>query len=155
MKDLTTQIAAKDEQIAKIEEEKKTAGASIPELKAKVDEMTQQVAAIEGEKKTLTDKVKQQEGEIAQLRGVNGKVVLPAGLKGKVLVYEKNWNFVVLDIGRKDGAIENGELTVYRNTKLVGKVKLTAVNTRLAIANVLPQWSQLEIREGDTVIPAI
>jgi len=153
--DLVKQMAAKDEQIAKIEEEKKAAGASIPELKGKVDELTQQVAVIEGEKQTLTDKVKQQEGEIAQLKGSDGKVVLPTGLKGKVLVFEKNWNFVVIDIGKKDGAIANGELTVYRNTKLIGKVKLTsAINTHYAIADVLPQWSQMEIKEGDMVIPA-
>lgn len=156
VKDLATQLAAKEEQIAKAEEEKKKAGADIPALKAKVDELTQQVNAIEGEKKILDDKLKQKDAEIASLRGTGEKPVLPVGLRGKVLVYEKNWNFVVLNIGRKDGALENGEMTVYRNLKVVGKVKLTSVNTDLTVANVISGWSAgLQIQEGDMVIPSI
>lgn len=154
-KDLQTQIVSKDEKIAEVEKKLAEANAPIVELQTKVSELTQQVSAIEGEKKQLADKVKEQEAEISDLKGVGGdKVVLPAGLKGKVLVIEKNWNFVVIDLGRKDGVLENGELTVYRNLKFVGKVKVTAVNTRLCVANILPGWMKLDIQEGDVVIPA-
>jgi len=152
--DLTAQIASKDEKIAEYDKKIAEAGAPIEEMKAKIEDLNKQVAVIEGEKKQLADKVKQQEAEIADLKGVDGKVVLPAGLKGKVIVYNKSWNFVVIDLGRKDGALESGELTVFRNMKYVGRVKISAVNTKLCIANVLPEWSKLDLQPGDTVIPA-
>ncbi|MSR65469.1 MAG: hypothetical protein EXS18_06775 [Verrucomicrobiae bacterium] len=152
--DLTQQVAERDAKLADIDKKIAEAGAPIEELKGKINELTQQVTVIEGEKKTLSEKVKQQEVELAQLMGKDGRVVLPTGLRGKILVYEKNWNFVVLNVGKRDGAIENGELTVFRNTKIVGRIRLTAVNTHLAIANILPQWSKMEIQEGDQVIPA-
>ena len=81
-------------------------------------------------------------------------VPLPAALKGKVVVADPKWNFVVLNIGEDQGVKDSGELLVNRNGKLVAKVKVSTVQKDRSVANVLPGWQLGEVMEGDQVIPA-
>ena len=82
------------------------------------------------------------------------KVVMREGLKGKVIAVDPKWDFVVLNIGSDQGALERGELLVDRNGKLVAKLRLTSVERDRSIANILPEYHQAgtEVMEGDQVI---
>lgn len=82
------------------------------------------------------------------------RVRLPAALRGKVLVMDPKWNFVVLNVGEDQGVLEQGELLVNRNGKLVAKVKVRSVQKDRCIANILPGWQLGDVLEGDMVIPA-
>lgn len=82
------------------------------------------------------------------------KVRLPAGLKGKVLAVDPKWNFVVLNVGEEQGVLEQGELLINRNARLVAKVKIRSVEKNRCIANIMPGWQLGEVLEGDQVIPA-
>jgi hypothetical protein len=84
---------------------------------------------------------------------VDYKVPLPPGLSGKVLTVDPKWEFVVLDVGEKQGVLENGELLVNRSGRLVAKVKIRSVQADRCIANVLPGWKLGEVMEGDQVFP--
>jgi hypothetical protein len=79
-------------------------------------------------------------------------VPLPQGLKGKVLAVDPKYEFVVLDIGEKQGALARGKMLVSRSGKLVAKVRILSVQENHCIANVLPDWKQAEIMEGDVVV---
>ncbi len=79
---------------------------------------------------------------------------LPATLKGKILVADPKWDFVVLDVGEDQGALADGELLVSRNGKLVAKVRIQSVQKDRCIANVIPNWKLGEVMEGDLAIPA-
>jgi hypothetical protein len=81
-------------------------------------------------------------------------VFLPASLRGKVLVTDPKWNFVVLNVGENQGVLEYGEFLVNRNGKLVAKVMVRTVQKDRSIANVLPGWELGEVMEGDQIIPA-
>jgi hypothetical protein len=81
-------------------------------------------------------------------------VLLPADLKGQILVSDPKWEFVVLNVGEDQGVLENGQLLVNRDGKLVAKVKVTSVQKDRCIANVMPGWKLGEVMEGDQVIPA-
>lgn len=74
------------------------------------------------------------------------------GLKGKVMAVDPKWNFVVLNVGEKQGAQMNGLLLVSHLGKLVGKVKLSEVKEDRSVANVLPGWEVTNIQEGDEVL---
>ena len=80
------------------------------------------------------------------------EVKLPAGLKGNVLVADPKYEFVVLDIGEKQGVLEDGKLLVNRRGKLIAKVRVKSVQSDRCIANVLPGWKQEDIMEGDQVV---
>lgn len=79
---------------------------------------------------------------------------LPASLKGKVLVVDPRWEFVLLDVGENQGVLEDGELLVNRNGKLIAKVRVHGVLKDRCYANVLPGWKLGDLMEGDQVIAA-
>ena len=81
-------------------------------------------------------------------------VSAPANLKGKILVMDPKWDFVVLDIGEDQGVPENCEFLVSRNGQLVAKVVVRTVQKGSSIANLVPGWKLGEVVEGDQVIPA-
>ena len=58
---------------------------------------------------------------------------------------------MVLDIGSNDGVVENASMIIYRDGKLVGKLKVTSVEPSIAIADILADWQQTPPLEGDTV----
>jgi len=111
--------------------------------------------AITDEKKVLTRTVTRLQSQLNELIGTNNYVVtLPAGLKGKVVVVDPKWDFVVLNIGEDQGVLEDGELLVNRDGKLVAKVVVRSIEKDRCIANIVPGWKLGEVIEGDEVIPA-
>jgi cell shape-determining protein MreC len=106
------------------------------------------------EKKLLGQKIDRLTTELDRYRTPEKPVYLPASLKGKVLVTDPKWNFVVLNIGFDQGVKEYGELLVNRNGKLVAKVIIRSAQKDRCIANVIPGWQLGEVMEGDQVTPA-
>lgn len=95
------------------------------------------------------------ENEIFHLVGKGEHIVkLPARLRGKVLVADPKWDFVVLDVGEDQGVLEYGELLVNRDGKLIAKVIVRSVQKGRCVANVMPGWKLGDVTEGDQVIPA-
>jgi hypothetical protein len=107
------------------------------------------------ENKLLGQQIVKLKNELAIYKSPDTYVVpLPPDLRGKVIVNDPKWNFVVLNVGQDQGVLEYGELLVNRNGKLVAKVRVRSVQKDRSIANVLPGWQLGEILEGDQVIPA-
>ena len=90
----------------------------------------------------------------ARLEKYEGELKVPEmpPIKGKVIAVDPKWEFIVIDIGAEQGAQVRGELLVSRQGKLVAKVKLTSVEAKRSIANVISDWKQSDIMEGDAVI---
>jgi len=112
------------------------------------------VSTMETENKVLLQKVKRVENELAVYKTHDYVVPLPPNLRGKVLVADPKWNFVVLDVGEEQGVLQHGELLVNRNGKLVAKIRVSTVEKNRSVANVIPGWQLGEVMEGDQVIPA-
>jgi len=91
---------------------------------------------------------------LAKFIGPDTDIKLRADLKGKVIVVDPKWEFVVLDIGENQGAIQDGELLVSREGKLVAKIIIRNVQKDRSIANIIPGWKLGEMIEGDEVTPA-
>jgi hypothetical protein len=108
----------------------------------------------EEENKVLLKNVKKLQTRLALYEQEGYVVTLPASLKGKVLVADPKWNFVVLNVGENQGVLEHGELLVNRNGRLVAKIIVRSVQKDRCIANVLPGWELGAVMEGDQVIPA-
>jgi hypothetical protein len=107
------------------------------------------------EKVVLMRTITRLTNELVQFTGTGEYVVrLPAGLKGKILVVDPKWDFVVLNIGEDQGAIQDGEMLVSRDGKLVAKVVIRSVEKDRCIANIIPGWQLGEVIEGDEVTPA-
>jgi hypothetical protein len=84
--------------------------------------------------------------------GADAPVVLPTGLKGRVLAVDPKFDFVVLDIGDDQGVKERGEMMVSRQGKLIGKIRISSVQKDRSVASIIPAWKRGDVREGDQVI---
>ena len=113
-----------------------------------------EIAAINGEKTILERRLKAVTAQLDELIGTNNYVKLPADLRGKILVVDPKWEFVVLSIGGDQGAVPDGEMLVSREGKLVAKVIIRSVQKDRCIANIVPGWKLGELIEGDLVTPA-
>jgi multidrug resistance efflux pump len=100
------------------------------------------------------NKVKRLEARLGLYEGTNQVITLIAKLHGTIVKVDPRWDFVVLNIGGDDGAIENGEMLVSREGRLVAKVVIRTVEKKRCIANIVPGWKLGEVIEGDEVTPA-
>ncbi len=123
-------------------------------LSKEFKKLQEALAGVEGENKLLAKSLEKAKTELERFRDPNKKIFLKASCKGKILVTDPKWNFVVLDVGEDKGMKEYGEMLVNRNGKLVGKVIVRTVQKDRSIANLIPGWELGEVMEGDQVIPA-
>jgi predicted RNase H-like nuclease (RuvC/YqgF family) len=163
--DLTTQITAKTTEVTELDAKLKEAEAKLanattattttvtgpsPEDQAKMQEqetlITKLQADLEGSRAQLEDLRKKDGLRMAQQ--------MRKGLEGRVLAVNQAWNFVVLNLGDRNGVVGNAEMLVKRGTQLVGKVRITSVepSTSIAdiVANSVPRGAS--IQPGDNVI---
>jgi cell shape-determining protein MreC len=109
---------------------------------------------MQAENKLLGKRLVKVQTELDRFQDPNKPVYLRADLKGKVLVCDPKWNFVVLNVGEDQGVLEYGQLLVNRDGRLVAKVIVRSVQKDRCIANVMPGWELGPVMEGDLVIPA-
>jgi hypothetical protein len=108
--------------------------------------------ALGKKKMALTAQVAKMEARMQRDDLILGDVLeLPEGLKGNVVAVDPKYEFVVLDIGDKQGAFEDGQMLETRNGKLVAKIKITRVDSDRSVASVVPGWKLAEAMEGDQV----
>jgi hypothetical protein len=113
-----------------------------------------QIDAINEEKVVLGRTIGRLTTELRKFIGPETDVKLRADLKGKIIVVDPKWDFVVLDIGEDQGVLQDGELLVSREGRLVAKIIVRTVEKGRSIANVVPGWKLGEVIEGDEVSPA-
>ncbi len=113
-----------------------------------------EIEVVNGEKVVLMHTIGRLTNELAKYIGPDNVVKLRADLRGKIVVVDPKWDFVVLNIGEDQGVISDGELLVSRQGKLVGKVVIRSVEKDRSIANLVPGWKIGEMIEGDEVCPA-
>ncbi|MGA3164440.1 MAG: hypothetical protein ABSD77_09660 [Verrucomicrobiota bacterium] len=110
--------------------------------------------AVKEENVVLQRAVSRLNNQLAGFVGTNYVVKLRANLEGKIVAVDPKWNFVVLNVGEDQGVLEDGEMLVSRNGKLVAKVIVRSVQKDHSIANVVPNWRLGDVIEGDEVTPA-
>ena len=112
------------------------------------------IEAINEEKIVLERLANHYKTQLEALVGQDTTVKLRADLRGKIMVVDPKWDFVVLNIGQDQGVLEDGELLVSRDGRLVAKVVVRSLEKDRCIANIVPGWKLGEMIEGDEVSPA-
>jgi len=101
---------------------------------AKMKEQQQVVESLQ-KKQTETEQHAQQlEQEEARRKTA---VSLP-GLEGKVVAVNPSWNFVVLNVGDRQGIVMNSTLVVKRGGNSVARLRVTSVEPATSIADIVP-----------------
>jgi septal ring factor EnvC (AmiA/AmiB activator) len=128
-----------------------------PEQEKKLKEVQSQLEEKKQIETTLTAKVNDLTAQVktfedaAQMRE---KAINKPGLAGKVLAVNPGWNFVVLNIGDKEGVALNSSLLIKRGDTMVAKVHVTTVAPTTSIADIVPGvgGKQFHVQPGDVVI---
>jgi outer membrane murein-binding lipoprotein Lpp len=73
-------------------------------------------------------------------------------LEGKVLVVNKDYNFVVINLGIQQGIRLNDVFSVYHKEKYIGDIKVEKLHDSMAAAGFISEHIKDEIAEGDKVV---
>jgi len=128
-------------------------------------EKTKQAA--EAEQKRLMQKTVELEGKVAQLTAKNkaangggpaggggGNAGTKKAVSGTVVAVNEGWNFVVVDLGDRNGVTPETQLAVQRKGKVVANLKVTEVRPKHVSAGV--EYAEGSHKDkvllGDTVV---
>jgi len=164
--DLTAQLEAKTKEVEALNEQLKKLlttpeggkvdiaelTRAIDELKATVIKLTTELAEARAMNDSLTKQVKVADDKVAVLeiyKKSRELGLMRKGTTGRIIAVNPGWNFVVLNIGDKQGAVQNGVMLVVRNGEPIAKIRITSVEPSTAIADILPN----SLRKGITIQP--
>ena len=179
--DLQAKLEASQQEIASLQkraEEAKDAngpvtagspaeGAQTADLRSQVDDLHRQLDSAEKEKAFLAEKIQVTQERSAQPKegkkrreavSVPRESVAPrrTGVRGTVLAYNQAYNFVVLNLGARNGVETNSEMIVLREGTLIGKIRISSVEPATAIGDIITDSLArgVQVQPGDTVIYA-
>lgn len=169
--ELQAKLQANETEIAELRKKIEDAGSGelIPstlpappasELQAQLEEAKQQLDTAEREKEFLTEKLRggtperPVQIETEKKRRVAGGG--PPGVRGTVLAVNQAYNFVVLNLGGRQGIEANSEMLVLRGGTLIGKIRVSSVEPATAIGDIITNSLArgVQVQPGDTVIYA-
>lgn len=76
-----------------------------------------------------------------------------SSLQGQVIVVNREYDFIVVNLGSNQGLALGQEFQVVRGDQVLGRVKVEKVYDELSAAAILPNSNKDAIREGDAVRP--
>jgi predicted nuclease with TOPRIM domain len=166
--DLQNKLKATQDQVSRLQTEVQEAAAkpsdnpgapSAQELQAQLDDARHQLESAERENSFLSKKIETAQDHTVQLeeeRKRRGPSVTKAGVRGIVLAVNQAYNFVVLNLGGRQGVEPNAEMLVFRDGTLIGKLRVSSVEPSTAIGDImttsLPRGVQ--VQAGDVVVYA-
>jgi cob(I)alamin adenosyltransferase len=169
--DLQTKLQAAQAEVATIQHQINPAagttapdganpGAASPtELQAQLDEARKQLENAERENVFLSEKIKgtqEKADQINQERKRRQTAVGRAGIRGTILAVNQAYNFVVLNLGGRQGVEPNAEMLVMRDGTLIGRIRISSVEPSTAIGDVVTNSLErgVQVQPGDIVVYA-
>ncbi len=135
------------------------AAGSTPELQAQLDDARHQLDSAEKEKAFLSEKLQTTQERSTQPQEEKKRRetgVRRTGARGTVLAVNQAYNFVVLNLGTRQGVEPNSEMLVLREGTLIGKIRISSVEPATAIGDIITNSLArgVQVQPGDTVIYA-
>jgi hypothetical protein len=161
-----TEIAELRKRIAEVEKKPPATDAapstaSATDLQAQLEEARKQLDAAEREKALLSDKIKATRERTTTQTVETEKKKRPAaggnpGIRGTVLAVNQAYNFVVLNLGGRQGVEPNSEMLVLRGGSFIGKIRISSVEPATAIGDIITSSLArgVQVQPGDTVVYA-
>jgi len=165
--DLQAKLQANETEIANLQkqiDEAKPASAnpgapSKMELQAQLDDARRQLDSAEREKAFVSDKLQSLQARSSQLEEEKKRRAVGAGkvgVRGAVLAVNQAYNFVVLNLGARQGVEPNSEMLVLRDGSFIGKIRISSVEPATAIGDIITSTLArgVQVQPGDIVIYA-
>jgi hypothetical protein len=139
------------------------ATASAADLQSQVDDLRRQLDSAEKEKAFLSEKLRDVQDRADQPKegkkrreAVRETAPRRTGLRGTILAVNQAYNFVVLNLGTRHGVESNAEMLVLRDGALIGKIRISSVESATAIGDIVTNSLAhgAQMQPGDNVIYA-
>ena len=132
---------------------------SMNELQAQLDEARKQLESAERENSFLSEKIRNAQDQSTQLeeeRKRRGPTSTRSGVRGTVLAVNQAYNFVVLNLGGRNGVEPNAEMLVFRDGTVIGKIRVSTVEPSTAIGDIVTGSLArgVQVQPGDVVVYA-
>ena len=142
------------------------------DLQSQVDDLRHQLDGAEKEKALLAEKLQDAQQRPTQVKEApktetrkrretasvqrESSSSHRAGVHGAVLAYNQAYNFVVLNLGARNGVEPNSEMLVLRDGTLIGKIRISSVEPATAIGDIMTNSLArgVQVQPGDSVIYA-
>lgn len=72
---------------------------------------------------------------------------------GRVLSVDMDADFVIINLGTKDGLQLGHLFSVYRGKEYLGDIRVTRVQAEMSAADLIPPFSSRKVRKNDQIIP--
>lgn len=105
-------------------------------------------AAVASKKEPVKKAVKQPKEQVAK----QPKEQVAISLGGKVLVVNKEYNFIVISLGSRDGVKPGDIFGLYQGSRYLGDVKVAKTHDSMSAADFLTSSIKDAVREGDKVV---
>jgi hypothetical protein len=167
--ELQAKLQANESEVATLQKRIEEAGAkpsdsnpgapSTNELQAQLDETRRLLDSAEREKTFLAEKLRNTKERSTQLEEeVKRRDTSAArlGVRGTILAVNQAYNFVVLNLGGRQGVEANSEMLVLRSGTLIGKIRISSVEPSTAIGDIVTSSLArgVQVQPGDIVIYA-
>ena len=141
-------------------------------LQSQLDDLRRQLDGAEKEKALLAEKLQDAQQRPAQVKEApkgetrkrretasvqrESSSSRRAGVHGTVLAYNQAYNFVVLNLGARNGVESSSEMLVLRDGTLIGKIRISSVEPATAIGDIITNSLArgVQVQPGDSVIYA-
>ncbi|HEX8281732.1 MAG TPA: hypothetical protein VF551_10155 [Chthoniobacterales bacterium] len=127
------------------------------DLQTQLEETRRQLDSAEREKQLLAERIRSSEprGNAPEAPRRRAATTNP-GVRGTVLAVNQAYNFVVLNLGGRQGVEANTEMLVLRGGTLIGRIRVSSVEPATAIGDIITSTLArgVQVQPGDTVIYA-
>ncbi len=179
--DALSAIEKSKEELSSLKASKAKAEAELKVAKDTLHSVQEQLAAIEKAKESSLQKPKEEAKQESKPQDVQLEKIVVASsgssraataaspqiqsapeqastqtpVEGKVLVVNKEYDFVVVSIGQKDNIAVSDALEVFRNNKKLGEMKVEEVRDTMSVATPNNKDIIRQIKEDDRVVRKI
>jgi hypothetical protein len=171
--DLLTKVHDNETEIAELKKRIEAGGIAAPgpggtgdgapgsaaTLQTQLEETKKQLDSAEKEKSLLADKIRAAQERSDQLEAEKKQRAALRGnpnLRGTVLAVNQAYNFVVLNLGARQGVESNSEMLVLREGTLIGKIRISSVEPATSIGDIISTSLArgVQVQPGDVVVYA-
>ena len=173
--DLESKLTGAQDEISKSQTKLKDTDAQRAQLENKIKDLETQARGVELGKIVVTPEAKEtkQKEMKANKNAAKGKTAKPieaatkaagenkavpanqAGLEGKILVVNNEYNFAVLNLGIRDGVNVGDLFSAYHGDNYIGDLKVEKLHDSMSAANFVNADLKDRIAEGDKVVQKV
>ncbi len=129
------------------------------DLQAQLEDTRRQLDNAEREKQLLSEKIRTvQDRSPTTIEAPKRRVASTGrpGVRGTILAVNQAYNFVVLNLGGRQGVEANSEMLILRGGTLIGRIRVSSVEPATAIGDIITNSLArgVQVQPGDIVIYA-